>query len=183
MIEPLHELRRRLAAAPVRGVVVREVIDAEAARALREGLEADGLEPFFIADRGRYAVNTRFAGEPVVEQLRALAQEVVEEPLALATVRWTRLQRGDYAMVHGDQLLRPPERHVEVTLDFSEHATGAGPVMFTDGEAAFTMPQLARAAAIVVREPTLGRFEQYLTHRVPPDARIYRARLTLSVPG
>src|SRR5260370_390524 len=72
---------------------LRELLDADAASARRARV-APGLEPFFVADQGRYQINRRFADAGLGERLRQIAALVVDAPLTLGRARWLRLGRG-----------------------------------------------------------------------------------------
>ena len=161
--------------------VLPELLLADGAAELRARAETAGLEPFFVADRGRYHANQTLRDEPLFDELRQIAAAVVEAPLVVGAARWLRLERGDYSLIRGDQASRSePARHLELTLDFSEAPSDQAEIVYSDGAESIVVPQWPGALALVDKPPTLYRYERYLTHQV--QLAIYRLRLILRYP-
>lgn len=179
MIEP----HQRFRATAIPAVVLDDWLPVSEAADLRARLLAHGLERFDIADRGRHDLSLSFRADGVLARLGARTEEVAQEPLRLAAVRWTRSRHGDYTLIHGDDLVRFADpRHVEVTLDFSAGSSDLGQIVYTDGTDVFVVPQRAGAMAVVERRPTVRRYQRYLTHRAG-DAEVFRLRAAYSVVG
>ena len=145
----------------------------EAASALRAKI-SERVQPFFIADRGRYHANGEFADAELFAKLRAFAVESVG-PLELGPHQWLRLGHGDYQLIRDDSVGRVAGRHVELILDFSERATGQAEIFYTDGA---LLPQTPLSLALVERHDSQYRYQRYLNHQVG-DAQIFRLRLSL----
>jgi hypothetical protein len=176
---PLDSFRAMYRAAIFPSVVVPELLDPDAAAALRVRLEMAGLQPFFVADRGRYAFNATLTDEPLFERLRQFAALVVGAPLRVGPARWLRLGRGDYSLIRGDARGRvEPERHLELTADFSSGSTDQAEIVYSDGQASVVIPQWAGSLALVDKPKSLYRYERYLTHQVGSQE-VYRLRLVL----
>ncbi len=165
---------------PVPAVVVPGAVSAELAAAIREELAAVPFTPFFVADRGRFAYRDDLEVPELFGSLLAVAEHLAGEPLAIAASRFDSLGRGDYALRR--HAPPPPGRRIELTVDLSERATGQGEVVYTHrGQVFFVAPQEPGALALVDRQPTVERYDRYLTHRVG-DARVLRLRLALEPP-
>jgi hypothetical protein len=163
-----------------RWVMVPSAAPPESTLLLRAWAGAFGLEPFFIADRGRYHRNDTFVDDELFDALRRLAERIVEAPLSVGPPRWLRFGHGDYALTHGDATERPTGSFIELTLDFSDTETGQGAVVYTDGIGRIVLPQWPGSLALVERPAKLYRYERYLTHRVQAS-QIFRLRLPLGI--
>lgn len=175
----LEPLRAAYRAAPIGAVIVPGAVTAALAGGLREELRSAGFTPWFVADRGRYAVNDGVEVPELFDSLRALAAHLAGEALEISGSRFLLLRRGDYALRKDDQV--PEERSLELTLDLSERPTGAAEVIYTHrGEPFFVVPQAPGSVALVERAPTVRRYDRYLGHRVG-EAEVIRLRLALRV--
>ena len=114
-----------------------------------------------------------------VDELRALAEQVVERPLALERAVWQRLRHRDYMLMKGDAKSRFAAPNIEVTLDFSTAATEGAELVYTDGYESWVVIQDPGSVAIVEREPWLYRYDRYLNMAVG-DKVVHRLRLTLT---
>ena len=150
-----------------------DVIDAGERSRVRAALDAAGWQRRELADRYRLAVAT--LDDPLLDRLAELAATVVGAPLGRTSHQWMRLVHGDYQLMKGDALVRPPAPHVELIADVSAAATGEAEIFYSDGR---VLPQLPGAVAVLRRDATLVRWQRYLTLRVG-DAAVYRLRLTL----
>lgn len=171
------ELRAAWRKGPLRHVVMPDALDAVEAAAVRARV-ADGLAPWDVPDRGRFALSEAAPETALFERLRALAARATGRALRVGRHRWTRLGHGDYALVLADLRLRTPGAHVEVLLDLSPGATGEADVVYLDRTAHVVVPQRPGSVAIVGRRPTTWRFDRYLTARVGA-AEVWRLRLAL----
>jgi hypothetical protein len=179
LVTYLRALYRPEVAPRYRHAFAPAMFELAAAAALRDAVTADGWTPFYVADRGRYHVNTRYTDDAMFGELRALAEAVVEAPLDLGEARWMKLGRGDYQLTRGDAVdrtVRGP--HVELSLDFSETQTGRADIVYTDGAEAFAIAQWPTSIALVERTGALHRYDRYLDHLVG-DATVWRLRLAL----
>lgn len=156
----LRELR---ASSPIPSVLLPGAIDDADADALRTRLAAAGTTPFAIADRGRYAVNTTLRDDALWAALVGFAANVVDAPVHVVGARWLRFGRGDYALVKDDARTRPPLPHLELGLDFSTRASAVAEIVYTDGEATLTIPQVPGLLTLVDRGPSVYRHERPLT--------------------
>jgi len=110
-----------------------------------------------------------------------LAAEVAGEPLRLGGFRWTRLVRGDYALMRDDPA--PLARHLELTLDVSGHLTGAAEICYAHrGQLFYAVAQIPGAVGLVQRGPTIRRYDRYLNGQVG-EAEVVRLTLTLLFAG
>jgi len=160
-----------------RALIVPDAIEPAGAAGLRIRVQRAGLSPYWLADRGRYQLNDSLADPVLFERLRALAEAVTGEPLAVGPFRWLLFGPGDYALVKDSR--GPTERMLEVTLDFSEATSGAAGIVYQRGqEAVASVPQLAESLAVVDRPPGTLRFERYVSRRFG-HARVLRLRLAL----
>jgi hypothetical protein len=159
--------------------VLPSVFDPYGARLLRECLAEAGMTPFHVADRGRYHVNLEYEDAHVFDELRGLAERVVDEPLTPLAHRWLRFSPGDYQLIRGDVVERAARgRHLELTLDFSSRETGLGEMVYSDGRDSFAIPQWPLAVALVERGDSLYRYDRYLNHTMGA-VEIWRLRLSL----
>jgi hypothetical protein len=178
---PLAQIKQSYHAATIPSATIPGALSPDAAEEIRARLAEHTFEPFFLAHRGRYARNEAYADDELFEGLVALAEEVVGEPLRLAAFRWTRLVRGDYALMRDDRA--PLERHVELTLDVSGCVTGAAEICYAHRGTLFhAVGQLPGALGLVQRGPTIRRYDRYLNHAVG-DAEVVRLTLTLLFAG
>ncbi len=182
MSQVLHALRGAFRASPLGAVLVPEVIPAEVREVLRERVRP-GLEPFHLADRGRYHVNTSHRELEIAAVLAEVASSIVEQPLIAApdAARWTRLVRGDYALYKDDARRwhgRPEP--FELTLDFSVAGSEDAQVVYFDGGSGLVVPQQPGLLALVARRENVQRYDRYLTHRVG-EAEVFRVSLPLSI--
>jgi hypothetical protein len=175
----LAALRARFRDGRCHHVVMPELVAEPRAAALRAHVDEAGFERFDEPDRGRYEHNPELAVPELFEELRELAELIVERPVQVGPTRWVRLGRGDYALIKADAKARAAERrYVELTLDFSARATGQAEIVYTDGVASWVVVQEPGSVAVVEREPWLYRYDRYLDHRVA-DGVIYRLRVAL----
>jgi hypothetical protein len=178
----LAPYRAAYVASVIPAVVIPSAITVEIASLLRERLLEEGLYPYFLPHRGRYAVNDSFTEPDLWEQLQALASAVSGQRLSVFDARWSLLRRGDYALTRDDTA--PLDRHVELTLDLSAAPVGeggsfGGEVCYAHrGQLFFAAPQAPGSLTLVERGPTIRRYERYLTHRAG-DAEVIRLRLSL----
>jgi hypothetical protein len=170
-------LRAAWRRAPLRHVVVPDVVDPAEARAVRARV-APTLAAWDVPDRGRFALSEAAPRAALFERLRALATRVTGRRLRVGRHRWTRLRHGDYALVLADLRLRTPGTHVEVLLDLSPAATGAAEVVYLDRDRHVVVGQQPGTAVLVGRRPTTWRFDRYLSARVGA-AEVWRLRLAL----
>ncbi len=172
-------LRAMFSATRCRHVLVPEVFPAEAAASLREELGRIELAVFDEPDRGRYELATEPEVPSLFEDMRGLAEQVLERPLAVARATWLRLRHRDYLLLKGDAGTRLGTEHVELTLDFSAEATGHGEMIYTDGYESWPVPQEPGSVTIALREPWVFRYDRYLPHLVG-DKLVHRLRLLLT---
>jgi len=159
--------------------VMLELVAEPRAVVMRVQVDEVGFEWFDEPDRGRFEHNRELAAPELFEELRELAELIVERPVQLGPTRWVRLGRGDYALIKADAKARAADRrYVELTLDFSARATGQAEIIYTDGVESWVVGQLPGSVAIVEREPWLYRYERYLDHRVANGV-IYRLGVAL----
>jgi hypothetical protein len=152
-----------------------DALSAELLRVRRGG----ELQPFYVADRGRYQVSAEHAEEELFAELRGFAEAVVGEPLQPIAHRWLRFAHGDYQLGFGDRVDAAARgRHLELTLDFSAVETGQGETVFTDEQVTFVVPQLPLSLALVERRDSLYRYDRYFNHMIG-DAEVWRLRLSL----
>jgi hypothetical protein len=158
-------------------VVLPGALSGPAAAALREQLAEAGVQPYWVADRGRYEMNDTLEAPELFESLRELAEHLAGAHFTVESARWLRLRRGSYALLRDDAPLA--ERHLELTLDLSAGSSGEAEVIYTHrGQIFFAAPQQPGALALVERGPTVRRYDRYLTHCVG-DAEIVRLRMAL----
>lgn len=160
-------------------VVLPGMVAEQLAAPMRAHVDEAGFEPVYEPDRGRYEINRELAVPELFEELRELAEQIVERPVQVGPAHWLRLRHRDYALIKADAKTRVAEAaHVELTLDFSSHATGQAEIVYTDGVVSWVVAQEPGSVAIVERAPWLYRYERYLDHRVAQGS-IYRLRLAL----
>lgn len=177
----IADLRAELRAASLPAVIVPDVISAAAAKSLRHRVAAAGLRPYFVADRGRYWFNDDWTEPELFERLRTLAEGVIERSCRPANLRWSRLAHGDYALTKDDAarvMGRPPE--VELSLDFSAAPSEDAQIVYSNGQAAFVIPQRPGSLAVIDRTSALYRYERYVTHRIG-GGEVFRLRLGLEI--
>lgn len=172
-------MREALITAPIPSLLLPAAIDDADAAALRARLDAAGTTPFWIADRGRYACNATLVDAPLWDALIGFASGAVDRPLRVIGARWLRFGRGDYALVKDDARTRPAGPHVELVLDLSATASGEAEIVYGDGAAIVSVPQVPTLLSLVDRGPTSTRYER------PPTVRggggeIVRLRLWLT---
>jgi hypothetical protein len=160
------------ASGPVRGVLLPALVDDGAAKQLRDAVRP-ALEPFFLADRGRY--QTAHIDAPGF--LAELASAIVGRPLRITRSRWMRLVHGDYALYKDDHRRWRGEPY-ELTVDLSAVATGEAEVMYSTPRGYFPVPQRPGHGALVDRSGGAQRYDRHLTHRVG-DAEVFRVSLAL----
>ncbi len=153
-----------------------ELVSEESAAELRALALAMGLRDHDLPDRGHY----RFAdaaGVPLLEELRALAEAIGGEPLALGPARFLRFVPGDYSLLQDSSGLAA--RTLEATLDLSPALCDHAEVNYLRGAETFAaLPHVLRSLALVERTPETLRHERYLAHtRGPAD--VWRLRATL----
>lgn len=175
-----EEFRAQFAEGRCHHVVVGGFLDDEGAAALRTQVDAAPFAPYDQPDRGRYEHTRALELPALFDELRAIAEQLVERPLEVAHARWLRLRHRDYQLIKDDARDRPvAPAHLELTLDFSAITTGQAEVIYTDGLESWVVPQLPGAIAIVLREPWLFRYARYLPAAVG-DAVVHRLCLSLS---
>lgn len=175
----LEEVRELFRAARCHHVLLPGVLGPEAAGTLRTELAGRALARFDEPDRGRYEFADEPARLPIIDEMRALAEQVVERPLEIARATWLRLSHRDYLLLKGDAGTRLPTAHMEVTLDFSAAATGSAELVYTDGYESWPVFPEPGSVAIVRREPWVFRYDRYLPHTVG-DHVVHRLRLLLA---
>lgn len=176
----LEERRRYLQASPTKGILLDNLIPESVAAEMREGVRPL-LEPYYLADRGRYEVDETYQRNDVVYGLVALASETAQLAFRLARTRWTRHTRGDYALFKNDsRLWRGMDRHFEMVLDFSAVASAEGHIFWTREADAFWMPQKPCAGVLIDRRQAIQRYDRYLSQRFG-DGEIFRLTLALEV--
>jgi hypothetical protein len=174
------ELRAYFGASPLRGVLLEGLIPAALAVTLRQRL-APLVRPYFLADRGRYHVDDTHHEPELFAGLAALAADIAGARVAPAAARWTRLVRGDFAMLKDDhRRWSQLGRHLEVVLDFSAATSSEAQVVWSGQGHVLWMPQVPLAGALVDRRHAVQRYDRYLTHRVGA-AEVYRLSLALEV--
>jgi len=174
------ELRPQFAEGRCHHVVAAGFLAEPAAALLRAQVSAAGLTLHDEPDRGHYELNRELAIPSLFEDLRAIAEELVQRPLRLERACWLRLRHRDYQLIKDDARDRPiADTHLELTLDHSALATGQAELVYTDGQESWVVPQVPGAIAIVEREPWLFRYARYLNVGVG-DAVVDRLRLSLS---
>lgn len=176
----LQAHRAAFYSAPIPAVVIPGVISPDAAEPIRAAILSAAFTQFDLAPRGRYAFLDGARDAALEGALLSIAESVVDRRLAVARSRWTRLGRGDYALLRDDQ---DEEASVELTLDISERASGGGEICYCHrGRLVFAAPQVPGALTIVDRGSSIRRYERYLSRRVG-DAVIVRLRLVLRGAG
>jgi hypothetical protein len=172
----LAPFRSSFRAATFPAVVIPAAITDEAAEQVRARLAEQGLRPFYLAHRGRYAHSDTFVDPSLEGRLLALAEHVTEARLERTKARVSRLIQGDYALTRDDDA--PEGRSLELTLDLSlAGALGGGEVCYTHrGQLVFVVPQEPGSLSLVERGPTVRRYERYLGHRAG-DREIVRLRI------
>jgi hypothetical protein len=177
----LDALRARFRDGRCHHVIVPGVCTGPDAASLRDAVDAAGFTLFDQPDRGRYERNREIEVPSLFDDLRTIAEQVAERGLRAEHAIWRRLRHRDYQLIKDDARDRPlSAAHVEVTLDFSAHATGQAEIVYSDGRDSWVVPQLPGAVAIVEREPWLYRYERYLNAAVG-DTVIHRLYLVLSI--
>lgn len=146
---------------------------------LRDDVARAAFGVFDEPDRGRYERATELAIPAVFDEVRAIAEQLVERPLAVERTVWQRLRHRDYLLIKGDARERMETAHVEVTLDFSAAATGQAEMIYTDGFESWPVNQEPGSVTIVAREPWLFRYDRYLTAAVG-DKVVHRLRMLLA---
>jgi hypothetical protein len=154
-----------------------DALEPAAAAELRARVDA-GLEPFYLADRGRYQINRTIADAPLYQRLRQIAARVVEAPLTVGAAHWLRFGHGDYSLLGSDRGAGERRRQLELTCDFSSASTDQAQIVYLDGAQSLVVPQWAGSLVLVDKPPTMRRYERYLTHAVGTQA-VYRLRLLL----
>ncbi len=175
----VEDLRTAFRASKCHYLAVPDVLSANATAKLRADVDAVPFTMFDEPDRGHYEINADLVIPSVFDELRALAEQVVERPLALARARWQRLRHRDFMLMKGDAKDRLATPHVEVTLDLSAAATAGAELVYTDGYESWVVLQEPGSVAIVEREPWLYRYDRYLNIAVA-DKVVHRLRLTLT---
>ena len=175
----VDELRTTFRATRCHYLVVPGVFAGTAAAKLRADVDALPFEVFDVPDRGHYETTADVTIAAVFDELRALAEQVIERPLAVTRARWQRLRHRDYMLMKGDAKDRFDGPNIEVTLDFSSAATGGAELVYTDGYESWVVIQEPGSVAIVEREPWLYRYDRYLNLAVG-DKVVHRLRLTLT---
>ena len=175
----LDELRCVFRATRCHHVMVPGALVDTATAKLREDIDRAAFSQFDEPDRGRYELATGIEVPAVVDELRALAEHVVERPLSLQRAMWLRLRHRDYLLIKGDAKERLAVTHVEVTLDFSAAATGGAELVYTDGVETWPVLQEPGSVTIALREPWLFRYDRYLNSAVG-DKLVHRLRLILT---
>lgn len=174
------ELRAGFADGRCHHVVVGGFLTEPAAAPLREQVNAAGFARYDEPDRGRYEHNHELAIPSLFDELRTIAEMLVQRPLRLDHACWLRLRHRDYQLIKDDARDRPiAATHIELTLDFSALATNQAELVYTDGHESWVVPQLPGALSIVEREPWLFRYARYLNVDVK-DGVVHRLRLLLS---
>ncbi|MSP63743.1 MAG: hypothetical protein EXR72_26035 [Myxococcales bacterium] len=150
----------------------------EAATRLRAEI-APRLSRYEVADRGRWWWDRHSAHAELFERLGALGSLLIGSSLRLVAARWLRFGHGDYALLKGDDG-RTSEPGVELTVDFSEAATGEADVVYLGAGPGdlWAVPQQPGGIVLCDRQRAPYRYERYLTHRVG-EAEVHRLRLTL----
>jgi len=162
-------------------VVMPGVLAPEAAARLRDEVDSAGFAAFDEPDRGHYEHNGALAVPWLLDELRGLAEQLADAPLRADRADWRRLRHRDYQLIKGDARDRPVTgAYLEVTLDFSERATGQAEVVYSDGRDSWVVPQLPGSVAVVAREPWLFRYQRYLNGAVG-DAVVHRLHLALAI--
>lgn len=175
----VEELRTAFRATRCHYLMVPGCFADTAAAKLRENVDALPFTVFDVPDRGHYETNADLAIPGVFDELRALAEQVVERPLAVERAIWQRLRHRDYMVMKGDAKDRFAAPNIEVTLDFSAAATEGAELVYTDGYESWVVIQEPGSVAIVEREPWLYRYDRYLNLAVG-DKVVHRLRLTLT---
>lgn len=175
----VDELRTAFRAAALHHVVIPEVLTPPRRAALRAELDGAGFVAFDEPDRGRGEVNRAFVAPALFDELRAVAEAIVERPLGPASPRWLRLRHRDYALMKGDARDRAiVGDHVELTLELSAAATGQGEIVYSDGQAEWVVAPPPGGLAVVARTDGVFRYDRYLSVAVG-DAVLHRLRLAL----
>ena len=142
------------------------------ARRLRQ-LARPHLQPFDLADRGRY----RFAELPITElsplraQLRDFAAAVSGLSLSPGSARIFVFARGDYSLRFDDARTRQHARAIEATLDLSPAPGPHGATVYSEG--LFThlpVAQLPGQLTLARRSPESSRCDRYRSAIVGPRA-------------
>jgi hypothetical protein len=134
---------------------------APAAAAGLRALVLPSLQPFFLADRGRYR-HAPCDDARLLTSLRALAAAVAQEELQLAEARWVLLEPGGYALFQ-DARGGGAQRRLELVLDASAaRAQGGALVYSAGGQALATVPQAPCSLTLVERAPGVLRQQRYV---------------------
>ena len=174
------EIRAEFSAARCHHATLGGFLDEPATASLRDQVNAAGFTLYDQPDRGRYEHNHELALPSLFDDVRAVAEQLVQHPLRLDHARWLRLHHRDYQLIKDDARDRPVAApHLEVTVDFSARATGQAELVYTDGHESWVVPQLPGSVSVVKREPWLYRYARYLNVEVQ-DAVVHRLRLLLS---
>lgn len=174
---PIRELRAAYGGVRPRHVVVPDVIEPAAAAALRARL-AGHWSTYDVPDRGRFAIAATAPEPELFSRLCVLTAAITGRTLRVGAHRWTRLGRGDYALMRADAALRATGGHIEASLDLSPAATGEADIVYLDRGDLAVVAQVPGSLAIVGRRPSTWRFDRYLTARVD-DGTVWRLRLAL----
>ncbi|MEO7097288.1 MAG: hypothetical protein ABI175_28765, partial [Polyangiales bacterium] len=172
----VDEMRTAFRAIRCHYLAVPGVFAEPAARKLRADVDAAPFIVFDEPDRGRYEATSDLAIPSVFDELRALAEQIVERTLKLERAVWQRLRHRDYLLMKGDAKSRLATANVEVTLDFSAAATAQAELVYTDGHESWVVLQDPGSVTVVEREPWLYRYDRYLNTAVG-DKVVHRLRL------
>jgi hypothetical protein len=160
-------------------VNVESAVQAETAAGIRSQVDAAGYETFYIADRGRYQLNDSLDMKPLVSSLLAVASRIVDASLALARTRWFCFRRGDYSLQKDDAQNRLEGTWFELTLDFSERASGQSDITYSDGSTRLLIvPQEPGCLTLIERTPAIYRYIRPMTVHSLAD-RVHRLQLWL----
>jgi hypothetical protein len=181
LAHPLARYREELQHARFPGIVLPDAVSSSLRRSLRVRLRRYRWHEFDWPTLGHYAYVEAVLDTALWSELRALAEYMTGRSLRIARSRCMRLRHRDYALKRADeddQLRR--DCLVELHADISSRATGEADVIFEHGErsGAFVVPQLPGLVSVVVRDPSVRRYDRYLTHRTG-RALVHRLRLTL----
>jgi hypothetical protein len=178
MSDHLTSLRNFLRGANFPGVIIEGMIPPDVAAVLRARV-APALQPFYIADRGRYACDEAFDEPEVFAVLAEMASAIAETELRPARRRWVRMGHGDYAMHKDDHALwRGRPWPYELVLDFSEGSSQEGQIVYSNQDSSFVVPQQRLVGALINRRGSVIRYDRYLTCRIGA-AEVYRLSVAL----
>jgi hypothetical protein len=176
----LEERRAFFKASPAKALLLEGLIPETLGDRLRETVRPL-LQPYYVADRGRFQVNDTHVDAELFSGLTELAADIAGVEVAPRRARWTRLVQGDYALYKADnRFWREMQRHLEVVLDFSAAASFEAQIVYTTPTEVFWMPQKPLCGALVDRRQQIQRYDRYLTHR-SGDLEVFRLSLTLEV--